>query len=51
MGHGLDSADTQRRLFKDGMRQEKHLVMEVINEEEEQRMERLKAERLKKGEE
>ena len=46
----VDRAEKQRRLFKAGRKQEKHLVMEVVDGKVEQMMERLKAERLKRSE-
>ena len=51
VSNAVDRAEKQRRLFKAGRKQEKHLVMEVVNQEVEQMMERLKAERLKRSEE
>ena len=47
----VDRAEKQRRLFKAGRKQEKHLVMEVVDEEGEKLMEKLKSERLKRSEE
>ena len=47
----VDRAVKQRRLVKANKKQEVHLVMEVVNEEVEERVERLKAERLKRSEE
>ena len=47
----VSSAVKQRRLVKANKKQEMHLVMEVVNEEVEERVERLKAERLKRSEE
>ena len=49
--NAVDRAEKMRRLFKAGRKQEKHLVMEVVDGEVEQMMERLKAERLKRSEE
>ena len=46
----VDKAVKQRRLVKANKKQEMHLVMEVVNEEVEERVERLKADRLKRSE-